>query len=154
MKRPSLASLFLLAFLLAPRSGSAFCGFYVASGDAKLYNRASQVALVRDGDRTVMTLANDFKGEPKEFAIVVPVPTVLEKGQIHVADRALVEHLDSFTAPRLVEYFDEDPCGVPVTNMMVQSADVEGDALRGAGSMRSPWASRSRPNTASASTTS
>ena len=57
-----------------------------------------------------MTLANDFKGEPKEFAIVVPVPTVLEKGQIHVGDRALVEHLDSFTAPRLVEYFDEDPC--------------------------------------------
>jgi hypothetical protein len=131
MKRPSLASLFLLAFLLAPRSGSAFCGFYVASGDAKLYNRASQVALVRDGDRTVMTLANDFKGEPKEFAIVVPVPTVLEKGQIHVADRALVEHLDSFTAPRLVEYFDEDPCGVPVANMMVQVPTSKAMHFRG-----------------------
>jgi hypothetical protein len=110
MKRPYVALLLLSALSLAPRCSHAFCGFYVASGDAKLYNRASQVALVRDGDRTVMTLANDFKGEPKEFAIVVPVPTVLEKGQIHIADRALIEHLDSFTAPRLVEYFDEDPC--------------------------------------------
>src|SRR5207342_994760 len=110
MQRVSVLILVLCACIATPRLSHAFCGFYVASGDAKLYNRASQVALVRDGDRTVMTLANDFKGEPKEFAIVVPVPTVLEKGQIHVADRALVEHLDSFTAPRLVEYFDEDPC--------------------------------------------
>ena len=57
----------------------AFCGFYVAKADAKLFNRASQVAIVRDGDRTVLTMANDFQGDPKEFAIVVPVPTVLSK---------------------------------------------------------------------------
>jgi hypothetical protein len=40
----------------------------------------------------------------------VPVPTVLEKGQIHVGDKALVDHLDAYSAPRLVEYFDENPC--------------------------------------------
>ena len=39
-----------------------FCGFYVAKADTKLFNKASQVVLVRDGDRTVMTMANDFKG--------------------------------------------------------------------------------------------
>ena len=33
----------------------------------------------------------------KEFAIVVPVPTVLEQGQIHVGDRALIEHLDAYS---------------------------------------------------------
>jgi hypothetical protein len=55
-------------------------------------------------------MANDFKGDPKEFAIVVPVPSVLEKGQIRVSDRALIEHLDAYSAPRLVEYFDGDPC--------------------------------------------
>jgi hypothetical protein len=44
---------------------------------------------------------------------VVPVPTVLEKGQIRVSDRALIERLDAYTAPRLVEYFDPDPCGLP-----------------------------------------
>jgi len=82
----------------------------VARGDAKLFNRASQVVLVRDGDRTVLTMANDFRGDPKEFAVVVPVPTFLNRGQIHVGERTIVEHLDAYSAPRLVEYFDPDPC--------------------------------------------
>lgn len=68
--------------------------------------------LVRDEDHTVLTMASDFKGDPEEFALVVPVPTVLEKGQIHVGDPAAVDHLDAYTAPRLVEYFDPDPCRV------------------------------------------
>jgi hypothetical protein len=101
---------FAVAALLIPAGAQAFCGFYVARADAKLYNQASQVALVRDGDRTVLTMANDYQGDPKEFALVVPVPTVLQKDQIHVADGALVAHLDAYTAPRLVEYFDDNPC--------------------------------------------
>ena len=87
-----------------------FCGFYVAKADTKLFNKASQVALVRLDDKTVMTMANDFRGDPKEFAIVIPVPTFLERDQIHVGDKALLDHLDAYSAPRLVEYFDEDPC--------------------------------------------
>jgi hypothetical protein len=88
----------------------AFCGFYVAKADAKLFNRASQVVLARHDDKTVLTMANDYKGELREFAIVVLVPTVLERGQIRVGDRALIEHLDAYSAPRLVEDFDPDPC--------------------------------------------
>ena len=87
-----------------------FCGFYVAKADTKLFNRASQVVLVRDGDRTVLTMANDYQGSLKEFAVVVPVPTFLRREQIHVGDRALVDHLDAYSAPRLVEYFDSNPC--------------------------------------------
>ena len=87
-----------------------FCGFYVSKADTKLFNKASQVVLVRDGDRTVMTMASDFEGEPKEFAVVIPVPTFLTREQIHVGERALVDHLDAYSAPRLVEYFDQNPC--------------------------------------------
>src|SRR5215471_12731836 len=89
-----------------------FCGFYVAKADTKLFNKASQVVLVRDGDRTVMTMANDFEGDPKEFAVVIPVPTFLTREQIHVGEKSLVDHLDAYSAPRLVEYFDADPCRV------------------------------------------
>src|SRR5947199_7623506 len=113
MKRiPRLRSALLLGacLMLAAATASAFCGFYVAKADTKLFNQASQVVLVRSEDKTVLTMANDFKGDPKEFAIVVPVPTLLEKGQIHVGERAVIEHLDAYTAPRLVEYFDENPC--------------------------------------------
>ena len=75
-------------------------------------NHASQVVLVRSGERTVITMSSDFKGEPREFAMVVPVPVVLEKDQIHVGDPALLAHLDGYSVPRLVEYFDADPCAV------------------------------------------
>jgi hypothetical protein len=88
----------------------AFCGFYVAKADSKLYNQASQVAIARAGDRTVLTMANDYQGDAKDFAIVVPVPTVLKQEQVHVAESTILERLDAFSAPRLVEYFDADPC--------------------------------------------
>src|SRR5947209_7575636 len=98
-----------LTLVLSPRLAG-FCGFYVARADTTLFNRASQVVLVRDDDRTVLTMANDFQGDPKEFAVVIPVPTFIEKGQIHVGEKSLIDHLDAYSAPRLVEYFDEDPC--------------------------------------------
>ncbi len=101
----------VVALCTAPRV-EAFCGFYVAKADSRLFNQASQVALVRDGDDTVLTMANDFQGDPKEFAVVIPVPTFIERHQIQVVDKALLDHLDAYTAPRLVEYFDEDPCSV------------------------------------------
>src|SRR5881628_2256637 len=88
----------------------AFCGFYVAKADTQLFNKASQVVLVRDGDHTVLTMANDFKGDLTEFAIVIPVPTTLARGQIHVADKGLIDHLDAYSAPRLAEVYDPDPC--------------------------------------------
>jgi hypothetical protein len=99
-----------LASVLLAESAAAFCGFYVAKADTQIFNRASQVVLVRDADRTVLTMANDFKGDPSEFAVVIPVPTFIERGQIHVGDKTTIDHLDAYTAPRLVEYFDADPC--------------------------------------------
>ena len=97
-------------FCAALSAAHAFCGFYVAKADTKLFNKASKVVLVREDDKTVMTMANDFEGDAKDFAVVIPVPTFIEKGQIHVADNKLLEHLDAYSAPRLVEYFDGDPC--------------------------------------------
>ncbi len=87
-----------------------FCGFYVSKADAKLYNQASQVVIARNGDRTILTMANDYQGDIKDFAIVVPVPVVLQQDQVNVGDPKIIERLDAFSAPRLVEYFDPDPC--------------------------------------------
>ncbi len=107
--RAAAVGAFISCLALASAS-HAFCGFYVAKADTKLFNDASKVVLVRDGDRTVLTMANDYQGEPGEFAMVVPVPTVLQKEQIHVASPSLLAHLDAYTAPRLVEYHDPNPC--------------------------------------------
>ncbi len=102
--------LFALACGLAPLTAHAFCGFYVAQADTKIYNQASKVVMVRDGDRTVLTMSNDFSGAPEKFAMVIPVPTVITKEQVHAGEQAPIDHLDAYSAPRLVEYFDPDPC--------------------------------------------
>ena len=110
MKRLVMSLFFSLVLLAGSRPLLGFCGFYVAKADAKLFNRASQVALVRSEDKTVLTMANDFHGNLKEFAVVIPVPTFNTKEQIHVGEKALLDHLDAYSSPRLVEYYDGDPC--------------------------------------------
>ena len=110
MSYTSLGAMLALSMVLSTRIALGFCGFYVAKADTQLFNKASKVALVRHDGKTVMTMANDYRGDPQEFALVVPVPTFLERDQIHVGERALLDHLDAYSAPRLVEYFDENPC--------------------------------------------
>ena len=115
---------FLAAICLAP-TALGFCGFYVAKADTKLYNKASEVIIARNGDRTILTMANDYQGNIKDFAIVVPVPVVLQQEQVRIGDPKIIERLDAFSAPRLVEYFDPDPCG-------------DGDLSRGFGTRGGP----------------
>jgi Na+-translocating ferredoxin:NAD+ oxidoreductase RnfD subunit len=121
-KRFAFAAFFLVPLLLIARTGFAFCGFYVGKADTGLYNHASQVVYVRNGDRNVLSIMNDYAGQPAEFALVVPVPVVLQKSQIHIGDRELFQRLDAYSAPRLVEYYDPDPCALPMDRMMAPSA--------------------------------
>ena len=113
IKRISLGILVLSSLFLIAEPAAAFCGFYVAKAGSKLFNEASKVVIAREGDRTVITMVSDYQGEPTDFAMVVPVPSILKREQIHVTKTAIVEHLDAYTAPRLVEYFDPDPCREP-----------------------------------------
>lgn len=100
-----------LAAGLAPwLPAHAFCGFYAGKADASLFNEASQVVVVRDGKRTVLSLLNDYKGPLNEFALIVPTPTVVRQGQVSVAEKAVFERLDAYSSPRLAEYHDADPC--------------------------------------------
>ncbi len=117
MKKFSLLIGLLLTCLLCfHQPVLAFCGFYVAKADSQLYNQASQVIIARNGERTVLTMANDYQGNVKDFALVVPVPVLIEEEQVNVGKPEIIERLDGFSAPRLVEYFDRDPCKVyPMT---------------------------------------
>jgi hypothetical protein len=117
-----LGALIAATLMLWPLAeAAAFCGFYVGRADAQLYNHASQVVMVRDGDRTVLSLMNDYQGEPEEFALVIPVPTVLQQGQIHIGNRELFQRIDSYSAPRLVEYYDPSPCPLPMSEMKMEN---------------------------------
>ncbi|HEX2901354.1 MAG TPA: DUF2330 domain-containing protein [Bacteroidia bacterium] len=99
-----------LLLLMGTNQVNAFCGFYVAKADAKLFNKSSQVIIARDGSHTVITMSSDFQGDAKDFAMVVPVPEVLKESDIRVVQQYIFDKFDAFTAPRLVEYWDENPC--------------------------------------------
>jgi Na+-translocating ferredoxin:NAD+ oxidoreductase RnfD subunit len=104
-----IAAVIILASMLS-HEAIAFCGFYVSKADGTLKNKTSQVILVRDGKRNVITMYNDFKGDFKDFAMVVPVPVVLQKKDIKVVDQSIFKTLNEYSQPRLVEYYDQNPC--------------------------------------------
>lgn len=102
----------IAALAIAVNSYS-FCGFYVAKADTKLFNKTSQVIICRNGEKSTITMSSDFSGDVKDFAMVVPVPVVLEKKDVRVVERMVFDRLDNYSAPRLVEYYDQDPCYSP-----------------------------------------
>jgi hypothetical protein len=99
--------------LAAPQQARAFCGFYVSGSGGKLFNEATEVVLMRDGTRTVLSMQNDYKGPLEDFAMVVPVPVVLHEKDVKTLPRDVFDHTDALGSPRLVEYWEEDPCPRP-----------------------------------------
>jgi hypothetical protein len=92
----------------------AFCGFYVSGSGEKMFNDATNVVLMRDGTRTVLSMQNDYKGPLDDFAMVIPVPVVLHEPDVKTLPRTVFDHTDSLGSPRLVEYWEQDPCPVPM----------------------------------------
>ncbi len=91
----------------------AFCGFYVAGADDKLFNNATMVVLMREGTRTVLSMQNNYQGPPENFAMVVPVPVVLQKENVKTLPMPVFDKIDKLASPRLVEYWEQDPCAPP-----------------------------------------
>lgn len=128
--RPLGIALGLLAASALPIAPAlAFCGFYVAQADSKLFNKSSKVVLAWDAGRASVTMASDYEGSPKNFALVVPVPTVVEKKDIVVVDSKLIAKLDAYSAPRLTEYYDHDPC-TPVAVMAAMPSPLAAGGIR------------------------
>lgn len=107
------ASLFLVIALLGlPSAASAFCGFYVSGAGAEMYNNATLVVLMRDGTRTILSMQNNYQGPAENFAMVVPVPVVVQKENVKTLPGDVFSRVDQMAAPRLVEYWERDPCYV------------------------------------------
>ncbi len=110
--RKALATAAFLGTMVMASEASAFCGFYISGADGKLFNDATQVVMMREGTRTVLSMQNSYKGPPSAFAMVVPVPVVLQKENVKTLPKDIFARVDQMTAPRLVEYWEQDPCQV------------------------------------------
>jgi len=102
----------LAAAVLAPGAAHAFCGFYINGAGGEMFNNATQVVLMRGGTRTVLAMQNNYQGPPQDFAMVVPVPVVLHEADVKTLTKSVFEKVDRMSSPRLVEYWEQDPCKV------------------------------------------
>jgi hypothetical protein len=124
-----------LTFALASASvADAFCGFYVSGSGGKMFNDATEVVLMRDGTRTVLSMQNDYKGPLEDFAMVIPVPVVLHEKDVKTLATDVFEHTDALSSPRLVEYWEQDPCPRPY------AMDKDDDASMATGRASGPMA--------------
>jgi MYXO-CTERM domain-containing protein len=111
MRKLGIAAL-LAASVIVPSAADAFCGFYINGAGGEMFNNATQVVMMRHGTRTVLSMANNYQGPPTDFAMVVPVPVVLKEADVKTLEKAVLEKVDAMGAPRLVEYWEQDPCYV------------------------------------------
>ncbi|MFT3691768.1 MAG: DUF2330 domain-containing protein [Kofleriaceae bacterium] len=111
MKRATLAAVALAA---AAPNAHAFCGFYVSGAGDQMFNNATEVVLMRSGTRTVLSMSNNYQGPVQDFAMVVPVPVVLHEGDVKTLPKEVLTKVDQMGAPRLVEYWEMDPCAPDV----------------------------------------
>ncbi len=113
----------LISPVLAPQTAEAFCGFYVSGASDNLYNNATQVVMMREGTRTVLSMQNNYEGPPENFAMVVPVPVVLQEENVKTLENSLFQDVNRMAAPRLVEYWEQDPCNPhpPVPDMVMSA---------------------------------
>ncbi len=106
-----LAALVGAVVCAAPQAADAFCGFYINGAGSEMFNDATQVVMMRKGTRTVLSMQNNYQGPPAAFAMVIPVPTILQEADVKTLPKDVFGRVDIMGAPRLVEYWEQDPCG-------------------------------------------
>ena len=111
MRRLIFAATTLALAVTTPHAAHAFCGFYINGAGSEMFNDATQVVLMRKGTRTVLSMQNNYQGPPDAFAMVIPVPTVLQEADVKTLPADVFGRVDAMGAPRLVEYWEQDPCG-------------------------------------------
>lgn len=119
-----------LALILVPSQAWAFCGFFASSAKTDVYNDVTQVALMRHGTTTVLSMRNTYEGPIKDFAMVVPVPQILKKEDVKTLNDDLFDRLDELTAPRLVDYYEQDPCAFRHGRVPVSTSGGDDDVFQ------------------------
>jgi len=94
----------------------------------------SDALIVRTSDDAKVVTTIVVPRRAKATALLIPVPQNLKKTDISLIDRSAVDHLDTYTAPRLVEIYEE---GHPVPTHCKQTPEeYQENLLQKGGRMR------------------
>lgn len=104
------AATLALAVSALPRSAAAFPGFFASKKSEPIKNHSTQIAVMKRGADTVVSVMPDYDGPIEGFAMVMLVPSDVTTDKITTLKRDFIDRLDSLTAPRFHEYWEQDPC--------------------------------------------
>ncbi len=123
------AATFALAALSAPVPALAFPGFFAAKGSEPVKTYSTEIAVMKKGSDTVVSVMPDYEGPLEGFALVMMVPADVTPAKVTTLKRDFLDRLDSLSAPRFHEYWEQDPCDPgPVEQEWERNLKVQGAA--------------------------
>src|SRR6478736_1606141 len=117
----------LMLLLAAP--AQAFPGFLASKTKTEIKINSTHFVLMKNGNVTAVTVMADYEGPLDPFAMVLVVPPDVTADHVTTLKREYVDRLDSISAPRFHEYWEQDPCDPgPVEQEWERNLKVEGAA--------------------------
>lgn len=104
------AATLALLFATSPRDAAAFPGFFASKKSEPVKTYSTQIAVMKRGADTVVSVMPDYEGPLEGFAMVLLVPADVTADKVTTLKRDFIDRLDSLTAPRFHEYWEQDPC--------------------------------------------
>src|SRR6185369_3235096 len=123
------AATLALAVATTPRSAAAFPGFFASKKSEPIKTYSTQIAVMKRGADTVVSVMPDYEGPLEGFAMVLLVPANVTSDKVTTLKRDFLDRLDSLSAPRFHEYYEQDPCDPgPAEQEWERNLKVEGAA--------------------------
>ncbi len=104
------AATLALAVLSGPRPAAAFPGFFASKKQEPIKTYSTQIAVMKRGADTVVSVMPDYEGPLEGFAMVMLVPADVTSDKVTTLKRDFIDRLDTLSAPRFHEYWEADPC--------------------------------------------
>src|ERR1041384_6234336 len=104
------AATLALAFATTARPAAAFPGFFASKKAEPVKTYSTQIAVMKRGADTVVSVMPDYEGPLEGFVMVLLVPADVTTDKVTTLKRDFIDRLDSLTAPRFHEYWEQDPC--------------------------------------------
>jgi MYXO-CTERM domain-containing protein len=123
------AATLVLAMLSSAQPAAAFPGFYASKKQESVKTYSTQIAVMKRGPDTVVSVMSDYEGPLEGFALVLLVPADVTAEKVTTLKRDFVDRLDSLSAPRFHEYWEQDPCDPgPIEQEWERNLKVQGSA--------------------------
>jgi hypothetical protein len=123
------AATFALAVLSGAAPAAAFPGFFASKKSEPVKTYSTEIAVMKKGADTVVSVMPDYEGPLDGFALVMLVPADVTLAKVTTLKRDFLDRLDSLSAPRFHEYWEQDPCDPgPVEQEWERNLKVQGAA--------------------------